>query len=121
MSEPRQDFLLQPFEDVNGNIYYDFPLDDKVIDGVFYPTPYGKSDNQHKLDIIVNNLGALKRFPLLGFGVLKYEEGEYDQDSVNSALTEQMKNDGYTVKHGAISPDPNGGFIINTDLIVRNY
>ncbi len=67
----RQDFLLQ-----NYNGVWDFPLDDFYLNGVIQPTPYGDSDNQHKIDIIVNNIGAIKQFPLLGFGLFKWLKAE---------------------------------------------
>lgn len=121
MAERRKDFLLQPYQDANGNTYYDFPLEDTISpDGVYLPTPYGFSDDQHKLDIILCNLGSLKRFPLLGFGILQYEKAEYDQDSVNASLIAQMKSDGYRVNHGAVIPNGNG-FVIDTDYISKNY
>lgn len=122
MAEKRKDFLLQPFQDVNGNTYYDFPLEDTISpDGVYLPTPYGFSDDQHKIDIIFNNLGSLKRFPLLGFGVIQYQNAEYDQDSVFSSLYAQMKSDGYLVKSNAVIPNQNNGFTIDTDNISKNY
>jgi len=118
---PRQDFLLQPNTDSQGNVYYDFPLDDTVIDGVYLPTPYGNSDNQHIIDIIFIWKGAIKQFPLLGFGLFQYQNGEYNKNLVFSSLSDQMKSDGYLVKNGAISSDGSNGFNIDTDFIFPNY
>jgi len=111
---PRQDFIL----DKDG----DFPLEDTIDNsGKYLPTPYGNSDTQHKIDILMNNFGALKRFPLLGFGIFKYENSEFNLDEVNKNLTLQMKNDGYTVVHGCVSINPDGGFLIDTDYIKNSY
>lgn len=122
MAEKRKDFLLQPFKDANGNTYYDFPLEDTVSpDGVYLPTPYGFSDDQHKIDIIFANKNAYKRFPLLGFGIIGYEKAEYDQDSINLSLIQEMKSDGYRVNNGAVIPNNNNGFTIDTDFISKNY
>ncbi len=61
---PRQDFLLQPYKySGSDEVVWDFPLDDFYSNGVLQPTPYGDSDEQHKIDIIVNNIGAIKQFP----------------------------------------------------------
>ena len=113
MSTPRQDFILN----ANG----DFPLQDTYLNGVIQPTPYGLSDNQHKLDIIVNNLGALKAYPLLGFGVFQYENAEVNLDTIYSSLQTQMASDGYKTVSKAVASDGNGGFTIDTDYITPNY
>jgi hypothetical protein len=109
----RQDFIL----DENG----DFPLEDTIINDIYLPTPYGNSDNQHKTDCILYNKGALKQFPTSGFGVTIYLESEYDADNVYSNLSEQMKNDGYSLSNKAVYPVANGGFNIETDLIQSIY
>lgn len=116
----RQDFLLQPYTQTDGNIIYDFPLDDYYINGVIQPTKYGDSDNQHILDIIINNIGAIKQFPLLGFGLFKYQNAEFNLESVFNSLSKNMKSDGYTVLTGAVIPKEQG-FEIDTDLINPSY
>lgn len=109
----RQDFLL----DSDG----DFPLEDTIVNGVYLPTPYGNSDNQHKIDIIFFNTGSLKQYPTEGFGIFKYENSEYDADNVYSNLSQEVKDDGYKLMSGSIYPVSEGGFDINTDLITNNY
>ena len=113
MSAPRQDFLLNP----DG----DFPLQDTYINGVIQPTPYGDSDNQHKLDIILNNLGSLKAYPLLGFGAFQYQDAEVNLDAIYSSLEQQMKSDGYKTVSKAVISAHNGSFVIDTDYIYANY
>lgn len=120
MAQPRQDFLLQPYT-YNGIEVWDFPLDDFYLNGVIQPTPYGNSDEQHKIDIIVNNIGAIKQFPLLGFGLFKRLNSEFDTNEVNTSLSQNMKSDGYLVKSGAVTKDSNGKLNINLKLIVPNY
>ena len=119
----RQDFLLQPYTYAGSNeVVWDFPLDDFFSNGVRIPTPYGDSDNQHIIDIIVNNLGSIKQFPLLGFGVFKWQNSEYQSDVVFNSLQNNMKKDLYIVQTGAIKPNQSGfGFTIDTTLIVPNY
>lgn len=121
MSTPRQDFLLQPFDYGNGEITWDFPLDDTIVDGVYLPTPYGDSDDQHIIDIIVGVKGGLKQFPLLGFGLFSYLNGEFISSQIFSALSTNMKMDGYTVKQGCIQSVQGGGFTINRALILPAY
>ena len=113
MSAPRQDFLLN----ANG----DFPFQDTYIGGKIQPTPYGLSDNQHKLDIIVNNIGALKAYPLLGFGVFQYEDAEVNLDNIYASLQEQMKMDLYKTTSKCLKSDGSGGFEIDTEFIYPNY
>ena len=116
MSDLRQDFLLQ-----NYNGVYDFPLDDFYINGVIQPTPYGNSDDQHILDIIVNNTGAIKQFPLLGFGLFKWLNSEATSDKIYQSLRNNMKSDLYLVQVGAINMISNDGFVINYNKIIPNY
>ena len=118
----RQDFLLQPY------IYpgipdpvWDFPLDDFYVNGVIQPTPYGDSDNQHKIDIIVNNIGAIKQFPLLGFGLFQWQNSEAPIDEIDTSLTQNMKRDLYLVQIGALIPSNDGNFTIDYSKIVPNY
>lgn len=107
----RTDFIL--------NQDGDFPLQDTVIGGVWLATPFGKSDQQHIADGIVNDLGDLKQFPTYGFGLYNYLNSEYTQ-SIEGKLKEVLKKDGYSVIPGCVSPVKGGGFIINArDFIVR--
>lgn len=119
---PRQDFLLQPYiYPGSSETVWDFPLDDFYIGGVIQPTPYGNSDNQHIIDIIVNNVGAIKQFPLLGFGLFRWLNSEAQTDVVYSSLTSNMKMDGYLVGIGTVKPAQNNGFEIDTGYIKPNY
>ena len=119
----RQDFLLQPYIYAGSNeVVWDFPLDDFFSNGVRLPTPYGDSDNQHKIDVIVNNLGSIKQFPLLGFGVFKWQNSEFKSDIIFNSLSDNMKKDLYKVQTGAVKPNQSGmGFTIDTELIIPNY
>lgn len=111
-SKVRQDFLLNP----DG----DFPLQDTKINGVMLPTPYGDSDSQHILDIITSDLGWIKQFPTLGFGVYQYRSAEIDLQGIEKKLKIQMDKDGYIVKHGAVAPSQGkNGFTINCSFIKR--
>jgi len=123
MSNPRQDFLLQPYTYPGSNqIIYDFPLDDFYIDNKIQPTPYGDSDTQHIIDIIVATIGSYKQFPLLGFGYFQYQNAENNgrSDVIFNSLSKQMKSDLYQVLQGAVKV-VNGVLIIDYSLIVPNY
>jgi len=122
MSNPRQDFLLQPYTYPGSDqVVWDFPLDDFKINGVQQPTPYGNSDNQHILDIIINNIGAIKQFPLLGFGLFQYLDSEATSDILYSELIQNMKTDLYLVGIGAINYAEDGNFTIDYSKITPNY
>lgn len=108
----RQDFILNS----NG----DFPLQDTVINGVWQDTPYGDSDEQHKADIIVYDLGWLKSSPTLGFGVMRYSSSEFNLNTVNKNLQIHMQKDGYNVLSGCVVPK-GSGFEINTSKIESVY
>jgi len=116
----RQDFLLQKYN-YNGVEVYDFPLDDFYQNGVLQPTPYGDSDEQHKIDIIVNSQGAIKQFPLLGFGLFKYLQSETNSSELFNSLSSNMKMDGYFAGTGSLVYVKNEGFKIVTDKITNNY
>ena len=121
MSTPRQDFLLQPYKYAGSDeIVWDFPLDDFYLGGVLQPTPYGDSDNQHILDIIINNIGAIKQFPLLGFGYFQYLNSETTSDVIFNSLSRNMKMDLYSVGIGVLNFSDNG-FTINYKLIQPAY
>jgi tRNA G10 N-methylase Trm11 len=118
----RQDFLLQPYIYAGSDeIVWDFPLDDFYVNGVLIDTPYGNSDNQHKIDICEYTQGALKQFPLIGFGVFQYQDSEYNLETVYNNLSSSMKMDKYNVTIGVIKPNGKNGFTINTDLITNSY
>lgn len=112
-SIPREDFLV----DENG----DFPLEDTIINGVYQNTPYGNSDDQHKIDNVFYAKGAIAQYPLFGFGIVQYQNSEYDADNVYSALQQQVSTDGYKLNNGAVIPGIENGFAIDTDFIVPNY
>jgi hypothetical protein len=121
MGNARQDFLLQPYqyEGIDG-VVWDFPLDDFYLGGVLQPTPYGDSDNQHILDIIVNPIGAVKQFPLLGFNLFQWLNSEATSDQIFNALSQNMKQDLYKVSVGVLK-FTNNGFEINYDFINPAY
>lgn len=122
MSIPRQDFLLQPYVyPGSSEVVWDFPLDDFYINGQIQPTPYGDSDNQHKLDIIVNSIGSIKQFPLLGFGLFQWLNSESQSDIIFSALSKNMNTDLYKVLQGAITPSNDGKFTIDYSMILPAY
>lgn len=116
----RQDFLLQKYN-YNGKEVWDFPLDDFTFNGILQSTPYGDSDNQHKLDITVNNIGAIKKFPLLGFGVFKYQNSEYQSGDMFNSFSQNMKSDLYNTGVGAIKQVGDKNISINLDLVAPSY
>lgn len=107
----RTDFILNS----NG----DFPLEDNVVDGMYFDTPIGPSDTQHIKDIIFYGKGALKQFPTLGFNVRQYINSEYNLQNLMKNLKIEMDSDGYNVATGAISPANKKGFYINDKYISR--
>lgn len=122
MTQPRQDFLLQPYTYAGSDdAVWDFPLDDFYINGVLQPTPYGLSDNQHIIDIIINNIGAIKQFPLLGFALFNKLNSETQANEIFNSLSQNMKMDLYNVGIGAIQYLPDGNFTINYALITPAY
>jgi hypothetical protein len=99
----------------------DFPFADIMINGVYYPTLDQPSDEQHKLDIINNNVGSFKLNPSLGFGVIKYLNSENAMQAVFVNLSKEMAKCGYNVKVGAVRMDKNGQLIIDPSYISNNY
>lgn len=99
----------------------DFPFADKIINGVYYPTLDEPSDEQHKLDIINNNIGSFKLMPSLGFGVIKYLNSENALQSALSNLSKEMSKCGYSVRIGCVSINANGKMVINPSYIANNY
>lgn len=107
----REDFIL----DEDG----DFPLEDFVAAGVYLPTPYGNSENQHILDIIISHKGWIKQSPTIGFGVLSKVNSEFSVHGVEKDLNIELDKDNYKSKNGVIEPNNNGGFDINAEFISR--
>lgn len=108
----RQDFLL----DKDG----DFPLEDYIVNGVVLDTPYGDSDDQHISDLIVYDIGSIKEYPTVGFGLLNYLNKEAGLFNVEKALKQTMREDGYVAQTGSVYPEGKG-FIINTTFIEPVY
>lgn len=116
----REDFIL--------NKDGDFPLQDTVVSGVYMNTPYGDSDDQHKVDIVVYGKGWLKFSPTIGFLVKSYLNSEYKLYDVIKNLKENLEKDGYKTKTGLVLPSnkfgnneilENGGFYIDLDRVYR--
>ena|ERR1035437_227182 len=117
----RQDFLLQPYKYAGSDqVVWDFPLDDFYENGVLQTTPYGDSDEQHKIDIEVNSIGSIKQFPLLGFNLFTRLNSE-NTTNLYQDLTENMKMDGYKVGTGAIKFTGKNGFTIDNSKITPSY
>jgi tRNA G10 N-methylase Trm11 len=108
----RQDFIL------NENGW--FPLQDTVVNGVWVDTPYGDSDEQHKLDIIVYSKGSLKQTPDLGFNVQRFDNAEIALQDIFQELQEEMKKDGYLTSVGVVGLKDKG-FYIDCGYISANY
>lgn len=111
----REDFLLMTDENDN----QDFPLEDLVVGGQYLPTPYGLSDSQHTLDIIICHKGWFKQSPLIGFGVLTRLHSEYSVQNLEKEISIEVGKDGYRTVNGVIDPNNKGGFDINANLIIR--
>jgi hypothetical protein len=114
----RQDFILQPTSELDefGNTVYDFPLADTVVGGVYQPTPYGNSDQQHIQDGILAFIGWWKQYQSYGFGLMQYFSSEYNQ-IIFANLKNMLSRDGYSVSQYAIVKKGKG-FMIDTSKIV---
>ena len=76
-----KDFLLLDNETVFSN-------GDFVID---------YSDSQHIEDIVSENIGAYKQFPLCGVGIINYLNSSGAQQALRNEINTQLAIDGYSV------------------------
>ena len=57
----------------------------------------GESDNQHIQDIVFENIGAYKQYPLVGVGLVKYLNSSGTQLVLSREMKIQLETDGYSV------------------------
>ncbi len=55
----------------------------------------GVSDVQHVADMIAENVGQYKEFPLFGVGVVKYLNSPSNINEVQADIDNNLKSDGY--------------------------
>lgn len=56
------------------------------------------SDLQHQEDIISENIGSYKQYPLLGVGITQYLNSSGSQGVLRRSIKIQLESDGYYVK-----------------------
>lgn len=57
----------------------------------------GESDAQHIEDLIFENVGAYKQFPLVGVGIINYLNSSGSQLILKRNIKTQLETDGYRV------------------------
>jgi hypothetical protein len=75
------------------------------------------SDEQHIEDIISENIGAYKQFPLCGVGIIKYLSSSGTQQILRNEISTQLSTDGYTVNSIDFSGNDTAKFTVDA---VRN-
>lgn len=65
----------------------------------------GDSDQQHIQDIVFENIGSYKEFPLLGVGIINYLNSSGLQLVLKRVIKSQLESDGYSVDEIIIQKD----------------
>lgn len=56
------------------------------------------SDSQHQEDIISENIGSYKQYPVLGVGIIQYLNSSGSQGILRRSIQLQLEADGYYIK-----------------------
>lgn len=78
-----------------------------------------ESDMQHIEDIIINNVGTYKEFPLVGIGIDRYINASINPQALEREVKIQLQADGYEVKNPKVTLDPNGKLIIKPNAEIK--
>lgn len=73
----------------------------------------GESDQQHIQDIVFENTGAYKQFPLVGVGIINYLNSSGAQLILGRNIKTQLETDGYRVDNTKFSSNDLSNFTID--------
>lgn len=73
----------------------------------------GESDNQHQQDIIFENTGAYKQFPLVGVGIINYLNSSGAQLQLTKNIKSQLETDGYRVNSVDFTGNDTSNFTVD--------
>jgi len=76
-----------------------------------------ESDQQHIEDIIFENVGAYKQFPLVGVGILNYLNSSGSEQGLRNEILSQLTVDGYSDITVTFDGDDLSNFDVNA---IRN-
>lgn len=73
------------------------------------------SDTQHIQDLVFENVGAYKQFPLVGVGIIKYLNSSGAMLNLKRQIQIQLQADGYRVNNITFTNNDLSNFTINAD------
>jgi hypothetical protein len=74
-----------------------------------------ESDTQHVEHILIADKGQFRQFPLIGVGILRFQNGSINKQALKQSVKLQLESDGYNVRQIVVETNENLKIEVDAD------